>query len=81
MHRVTDNSRPIVGPTDPPIQQLPGSPLVVMRPDLHPSPVSSVEIYVVWRHTSTPPMCPHGLDRVKSANFSLSHANYIVYVS
>jgi hypothetical protein len=51
-------SRPIVGPTEPPIQWVPGDGLSpdVKRPvcKFYHSPVTNVEIMNTWNYTSTP---------------------------
>ena len=47
-------SRPVLGPTQPPVQWVPG----LSRPgrDADPSPPSSAVVVKRWSYTSTPPM-------------------------
>jgi hypothetical protein len=57
-------SRPSLGPTQPPIQWVPGAlSLGVKRPGREPdhSPLSSAEVKNVLRYTSTPPIRLHGV--------------------
>jgi hypothetical protein len=53
-----------LGPTQPPIQWVPGVlPLAVKRPGReadHP-PTSSAEVKNTWSYTSTPQICLHGV--------------------
>jgi hypothetical protein len=60
----TTASRPVLGPTQPPIQWTPGALSVgVKRPgrEADHSPPSSVEVKNEWSYTSTPPVCLHGM--------------------
>jgi hypothetical protein len=60
----TTASRPVLGPTQPPIQWVPGVlSLGVKRPGRETDhlPPSSAEIKNVWSFTSTPPICLHGM--------------------
>jgi hypothetical protein len=78
-----DTTRPTLGPTQPSVQQLPGSFAVLMRPklDVDFSLVSSAKVKNEWSYTSAPSMCLHGLGKDKSTNLVILHVNYIVYVS
>jgi hypothetical protein len=60
----TTVSRPALGPTQPPIQLVPGTLSVgVNRPgrEADHSPTSIVEVKNAWTYTSTPPTVLHGL--------------------
>jgi hypothetical protein len=59
------NVRADLGPTQPPIQWVLGCLPGVRRPrrDADHSAPSSIEVKNECRHTSTPPVCLHGLDR------------------
>jgi hypothetical protein len=60
----TTASRPAVGPTQPPIQWVPGAlSLGVKRPvrEADHSPPSSAEVKNAWSYTSTPPIRLHGM--------------------
>jgi hypothetical protein len=57
-------SRMAAGPTQPPIQWVPGAlSLGVKRPghEADHSPPSSAEVKNAWGYTSTPPICLHGV--------------------
>jgi hypothetical protein len=61
---LTTASRLALGPTQPPIQRVPGAlSLGVKRPgsEADHSPPSSAEVKNVWSYTSTPPGCFHGV--------------------
>jgi len=62
MFLFTNASRPALGPTQPPMQQIPGAlSLAVKRPgrEAEQSPPRSAEVRNAWNYTSTPPL--HGL--------------------
>jgi hypothetical protein len=60
----TTASRPVLGPTHPPIQLMPRTLyLGVKRPgrEADHSPPSSAEVKNTWSYISTPPICLHGV--------------------
>jgi hypothetical protein len=60
----TTASIPALGPTQPPIQWVPGAlSLGIMWParEVDHSPPSSAEVKNVWTYTSTPPIRLHGV--------------------
>jgi hypothetical protein len=65
----TTLSRPVLGPTQPPIQWVPGAlSLGVKRPgrEADHSPPSNAEVKNAWRYNSTPPIRLHGVVWVKT---------------
>jgi hypothetical protein len=64
MRDFTTVSRTALGPTQPPMQWVPGAlSLEVKRPgrEADYSPPSSAEVKSAWSYTSTLPMCLHGV--------------------
>jgi hypothetical protein len=55
----TTASRPALGPTQPPIQWVPGS--LSLRREADHSPPSSAEVKTAWNYTSTPPIRLQGV--------------------
>jgi hypothetical protein len=60
----TTASRTALGPTQPPIQWVPGSLFLELKRSVREadhSPPSSAEVKNAWIYTSTPPTCLHGV--------------------
>jgi hypothetical protein len=59
----TTTFRPGLGPTQPPIQRVPGAltPAVKQGHEAVHSPPPSAKIKNVWSYNSTPPLCLHGV--------------------
>jgi hypothetical protein len=60
----TTMSRQVLGPTQPPIQWVPGALSLGIKQPGHKadcSPPSSAKVKNVWSYTSTPPICLHGM--------------------
>jgi hypothetical protein len=60
----TAASRPVLGPTQPPIQWVPGTLSLGVKQlgrEADHSPPSRNEVKNAWSYTSTPPICLHGV--------------------
>jgi hypothetical protein len=71
---LTTASRMALGPTQPPIQWVPGAlSLGVKRPGREADhlPPSSAEVKNAWSYTSIPPMCLHGVVLSESTGITL----------
>jgi hypothetical protein len=71
-----DDRRPVLGPTEPPVQGVAGALSLGVkrpRPETDYSPLSSAEVKNAWSYTSTPPIRPQGV--VLTVSKMSSHAN------
>jgi hypothetical protein len=81
-------SRTDLGPTQLPIQWVPGAlSLGVKRPgrEADHSPLSSAEVKNAWSYTSTPPISLHGavlsLKKKHRDNFTFTYITFVLYVT
>jgi len=61
---LTTVSRPVLGPTQPPIHWVQGTLMLGLKQrgwEADHSPPSSADIKNAWSYTSTPPICLHGM--------------------